>query len=59
MTFPTKLSGKRGYDAFIAQKTDDWGVPGSLIVKGDPNHSALCMALAGLPPFGATIPQNA
>ncbi len=48
---------KLDYDTFIAQQTDDWGVPGSLIVKGDPKRSVLYMALAGLPPFGDTIPQ--
>jgi flavin-dependent dehydrogenase len=55
MTLATELSGNWGYDAFIAQKTDDRGVPGSLIVKGDPNDSVLYMALAGLPPLGVTI----
>jgi hypothetical protein len=45
------------YDAFIAQKTDEWGVPGNLVTKGDPNKSNLYLALAGKSPFGDFPPQ--
>jgi hypothetical protein len=47
----------QSYDAFIAQKTDAWGVPGNLVVKGDPNSSNLYLALAGKSPFGNFPPQ--
>jgi len=42
------------YDTFIAQKTDDWGVPGNLVVKGNPDQSVLLQALSG--PFSG-LPQ--
>ena len=42
---------KQNYDTFMAQKTDAWTVPGSLVVKGDPNHSNLLLALSGKGPF--------
>jgi Ferritin-like len=45
------------YDAFVALKTDDWGVPGNLVTKGDPNKSNLYLALAGKSPFGDFPPQ--
>jgi Ferritin-like len=47
----------QSYEAFIAQKTDAWGVPGSLVVKGDPSSSNLYLALAGKGPFGGFPPQ--
>lgn len=45
------------YEAFLAQKTDDWGVAGNLVIKGDPNRSNLYLALAGKSPFGNFPPQ--
>jgi hypothetical protein len=45
------------YDAFLAQKTDDWGAEGRLVVPGDPTNSMLYRALAGIAPFGASIAQ--
>jgi hypothetical protein len=42
---------KQDYDTFMAQKTDAWTVPGSLVVKGDPKSSNLYLALAGTGPF--------
>jgi hypothetical protein len=47
----------QSYDDFIAQKTDAWGVPGNLVVKGDPSSSNLYLALAGKSPFGDFPPQ--
>jgi hypothetical protein len=48
---------KDDYDTFMAQKTSDWGVTGSLVVKGKPDQSVLYQALSGTGPFGTTIPQ--
>jgi hypothetical protein len=46
------------YDAFMALKTDGWSVPGSLVVKGDPQKSNLYLALAGTGPFaGLRMPD--
>ena len=41
----------QNYDAFMAQKTDAWGVAGNLVVKNNPNSSNLLLALAGTGPF--------
>ena len=38
-------------DAFVAIKTDAWGVPGSLVTLKDLTKSNLYLALAGLSPF--------
>jgi len=46
-----------GYDTFVAQKTDNWGVAGQLVVKGDPAASVLYQALAGTGSFPGTVPQ--
>jgi hypothetical protein len=48
---------KDDYATFMALKTDGWGVPGNLVVKGDPDHSVLVQALSGTGPFGAFPPQ--
>lgn len=47
---------KSDYETFMAQKTDQWGVAGSLVVKGRPDQSVLYQALAGTGPFGTSIP---
>ncbi len=45
-------------DAFVAIKTDNWGVVGSLITLGNPDTSNLYLALAGKAPFdGSALPQ--
>jgi hypothetical protein len=45
-------------DAFVGIKTDDWGVPGSLITLGQPRQSNFYLALAGQAPFdGSQLPQ--
>jgi hypothetical protein len=41
----------QSYAAFMAQTTDAWGVPGSLVVKCDINNSNLFLALAGTGAF--------
>ncbi len=48
---------KNDYETFMAQKTDHWGVAGSLVVRGKPDQSVLYQALAGTGPFGTSIPQ--
>ncbi len=45
-------------DEFVAIGTDDWGIPGNLVVPGNPDASVLYQALAGLTPFdGSTLPR--
>ncbi len=44
-------------DAFVALRTDAWGVPGVLVALNDPSKSNLYLALAGLPPFTGRPPQ--
>jgi hypothetical protein len=45
-------------DAFVAIKTDNWGVNGQLVTPGNPHASNMYLALAGLAPFdGSTLPQ--
>jgi len=41
----------QSYPAFMAQTTDAWGVPGNLVVTGNPKTSNLFLALAGSGPF--------
>ena len=43
------------YADFIALKSDDWGVPGSLVVPGSPQSSNFYLALGGLDPFDGTL----
>jgi hypothetical protein len=45
------------YDTFVAQKTDNWGVVGQLVVKGNPAASVLYQALAGTGSFPGIVPQ--
>jgi hypothetical protein len=45
-------------DEFVAMKTDDWGVPGSLVIPGQPENSNLYLALLGAAPFdGSLLPR--
>lgn len=45
-------------NAFVAIKTDSWGVSGNLVTPGDPKSSNMYLALAGAPPFdGSALPQ--
>lgn len=44
-------------DAFVAIKTDAWGVPGPLVALKNPNGSNMYLALAGLAPFDGQLPQ--
>jgi hypothetical protein len=45
-------------DAFVATKTDAWGIPGALVTPNNPNQSNLYLALAGIAPFdGTSLPQ--
>jgi hypothetical protein len=45
-------------DEFIQIRTDNWGVPGPLVILGQPKQSNLFLALSGLPPFdGSQLPQ--
>jgi hypothetical protein len=45
-------------DQFVSMTTDDWGVPGMLVVPGHPDTSNLYLALSGTAPFdGSQLPQ--
>jgi hypothetical protein len=45
-------------NSFVAIRTDDWGVPGTLVTPGNAETSNLYLALAGKNPFdGSILPQ--
>lgn len=45
-------------DQFVAITTDDWDIPGQLVVLGHPETSNLYLALSGTAPFdGSQLPQ--
>ena len=45
-------------DAFIALRTDSWGVAGKLVTPPNPQTSNLFLALSGIAPFdGSEVPR--